>query len=78
MVDCENFTYLILIVNKKVKDFRFLNRTEHHFIVDGAVSSNPLIVRNNPFGINDPFTEKKQLVDLHKQKLETVPESNFK
>ena len=28
------------------------------FIVDGAVSSNPLIILNNPFGVNDPFTEK--------------------
>ena len=27
-------------------------------IVDGAVSSNPLIVWNNPFGVDDPFTEK--------------------
>ena len=27
-------------------------------MVDGAVSSNPLIVGNNPFGVNDPFTEK--------------------
>ena len=27
-------------------------------MVDGAVSSNPLIGWNNPFGVDDPFTEK--------------------
>ena len=27
-------------------------------IVDGAVSSNRLIVWNSPFGVDDPFTEK--------------------
>ena len=33
----------------------------HHVIVDGAVSSNPLTgltVWNNPFGVDDPCTEK--------------------
>ena len=34
------------------------NGTIHHVIVDGAVSSNPLIVWNNPFGVDDLFTEK--------------------
>ena len=28
-------------------------------MVDGAVSSNPLIVWNNPFGVDNPFTEKQ-------------------
>ena len=42
-----------------------------YVIVDGAVSSNPLIVWNNPFGVDDPFTEKP-LLDLHKQELKTV------
>ena len=27
-------------------------------MVDGAVSSNPLFVWNNPFGVDNPFTEK--------------------
>ena len=30
----------------------------HQVIVDGAVSSNPLIVCNNLFGVDDPFMEK--------------------
>ena len=49
MVDCEIFTYLknkkqlILIVNKKVQDFRILNGIIHHVLVDGIVWYNPLI-----------------------------------
>ena len=34
------------------------NGTIQHVIVDGAVSSSPLIVCNNPFGVNDPFMGK--------------------
>ena len=30
----------------------------HQVVVDGAVSSNPLIVWNNLFGVDDPFMEK--------------------
>ena len=30
----------------------------HHVIVDGAISSNPLIVWNDPFGVDDSFTER--------------------
>ena len=30
----------------------------NYVIVDGAVSSNPFIVWNNLFGVDDPFTEK--------------------
>ena len=33
------------------QDFPFLNGAIGHVIVDGAVSSNPLIVWNNPFGV---------------------------
>ena len=40
----------------------------HLVIIDGEVSN------NNPFGVNDPFTEKNS----HKQKPKTFPESNFK
>ena len=64
MVDCEIFTYLkkLEIANfsnsQKVQDFLFLNGTIHHVTVDGAISSNPLIIWNNPFGINDPFMER--------------------
>ena len=39
--------------SQKIQDFRFLN-----VMVDGAVSSNPLIVWNNSFGVDNPFTEK--------------------
>ena len=34
------------------------------------------MVWNNPFEVDDPFTERP--VDLDKQKLKTVPEANFK
>ena len=49
---------------QKVRDFLFLNGTIHHVVVEGAVSGNsfivfnPLIVWNNPFEVDDPFTEK--------------------
>ena len=52
----------------------------YHVLVDGVVWCNPLIifnsliVRNNPFGVDFPLTEKNQEVDLHKQGLKTVPE----
>ena len=40
------------------KSSRFSIFKWNYVIVDGAVSSNPLIVWNNPFGVDDPFTEK--------------------
>ena len=40
------------------KGSRFSIFKWNYVIVDGAVSSNPLIVWNNPFGVDDPFTEK--------------------
>ena len=44
MVDREIFTYLEKVQEvQKVQDFRFLNGTTHHVIVNGAVWSNPLI-----------------------------------
>ena len=44
MVDREIFTYLKKVQEvQKVQDFRFLNGTAHHVIVNGAVWSNPLI-----------------------------------
>ena len=46
----------------------------YHAIVNGAVF-NSLIVWNNPFGVDVPFSEKP---GLHKQKLKTVPEGNLK
>ena len=61
MVDREIFTYLknqvqlILIASKK---FKFSIFKWNDVIVDGAVSSNPLIVWNNTFGVDDPFMEK--------------------
>ena len=48
----------------------------HVIIVDGAISSNPLIVWNNSFGVDDPFSEKP--ADLHKQNPKTFRESKFK
>ena len=48
IVDCGNFHILkIRIVNfrssQKVQNFRFLNGTTYHVIVNGAIWSNPLI-----------------------------------
>ena len=64
MVDRKIFTYLknkrllLLIVNKKIQDFRYLNGAIHHVIVNGAVFLfKSLIVWNNPFGFDAPLTE---------------------
>ena len=62
MLDREIFTYLkkleIANSSQNVQNFRFLNGTIHNVTVDEAISSNPLIVWNNPFWVDDPFTEK--------------------
>ena len=53
MSDREIFTYLkkleIANISQNVQNFRFLNGTIHNVTVDEAISSNPLIVWNNPF-----------------------------
>ena len=46
--------------SQKVQDFRFLNGTIHHVLVDEVVWCNPL--------------RRNQEIDLHKQELKTVPE----
>ena len=51
--------------------------------VDGIVSSNSLVVLTDLlFGItyleSMIHLRRNQLLDLHKQKLKTIPESNFK
>ena len=77
MVECEIFTYvkndkyLIWIVNKKFK------------IVNRAVWSNSLVfLIHKLFGITHLESifhlRGNQVVDLHKQKLITVPEWDFK
>ena len=48
----------------------------HHVIVDGAVSSNRLFVWNNPFGIDDPFTEKP-VGWLAQEEIENCPRIKF-
>ena len=55
----------------------------HHVTVDGAVSSNPVIALTHLLlGIahldSMIYLWRNQLVDLHKEKLKTVPELNFK
>ena len=67
----------------KVQGFQFLNGTMRHFIVGVAVSSNPIIALTDElFGITHLESMinllVNQLLDLHKQNLKTIPESNFK
>ena len=63
----------------KIQDLRFLNGTIHHVIVDGTVWSDALIFLTHYLsGITHLkamfHVQRNQVIDLHKQKLKTVPE----